>query len=197
MSGGPVGVAAVQLQDKLPPQGDILSIESGKWPEYGTALLCASGSREPAKAPPDLPHTMFTGGLLDVLRNGDPSAPIWLSLDDVQRLVRARLEAQFSDKAVLPEVHAPQQRMGRVDLVPLFRNPARHVVEAASPKPERATTAFERPSELRLSASASSVATAVAALGPPAAVKTLSPDQPVIRNSKRIVTPKHPRDSLR
>jgi hypothetical protein len=128
MSGGPLGVAAVQLKDTLPPQGDIRAIQSGKWPEYGTALLCASGSSEPAKAPPDLPHTMFTGGLLDVLRNGDPSEPAWLSLDDMQRLVRARLAAQFSDKAVLPQVHVPQQRMGRVDLVPLFRNPARHAV---------------------------------------------------------------------
>ena len=42
----------------------------------------------------------------------------------MQRLVRARLEARFGDKAVLPQVHAPQQRKGRVDLVPLFRNPA-------------------------------------------------------------------------
>jgi PAN domain len=125
MSGGPLGVAGAQLQEALPLQGDALATKAGKLPEYGTALLCASGSREPAKAPPDLPHTMFTGGLLDVLRNGDPRAPAWLSLDDIQRLVRARLEAQFADKAVLPQVHAPQQRMGRVDLVPLFRNPAR------------------------------------------------------------------------
>ncbi len=153
MSGGPLGVAAVQLRDRLPPQGDSLAIESGKWPEYGTALLCASGSSEPAKAPPDLPHTMFTGGLLDVLRNGGSSAPLWLSLDDMQRLVRARLQAQFSDNAVLPQVHAPQQRMGRVDLVPLFRK--RRVVEAGPPKLKTVKAAFTPPPELPFSSSAS------------------------------------------
>ena len=125
MSAGPVGVAGAQLAEVLPPQGDSAAAQGGQLPAYGTALLCASGPREPAKAPADLPFTMFTGGLLEVLRQGDPSAPAWLSLDDMQRLVRARLEARFGDKAVLPQVHAPQQRKGRVDLVPLFHNPAR------------------------------------------------------------------------
>ena len=127
MGGGPLGVAGAQLKDVLPPQGDAAATHRGNLPEYGIALLCASGSREPAKAPPNLPYTMFTGGMLDVLRRGDPSAPAWLSLDDLQRLVRARLAEQFADKAVLPQVHAPQQRAGRVDLVPLFRNPGRIV----------------------------------------------------------------------
>jgi hypothetical protein len=140
----PLEVVGVQLRDKLPPQGDSVAVESGRWPEYGVALLCASGSSEPAKAPPDLPYTMFTGGLLDVLRNGDCSAPAWLSLDDMQRLVRSRLEAQFPNRAVLPQVHAPQQRRGRIDLVPLFPNPARHVVEAVLPKPEIAKAALAR-----------------------------------------------------
>jgi hypothetical protein len=122
MSGGPLGVAEAQLHDALPPLGDAPASQAGRTPAYGTALLCASGPREPAKAPPDLSHTMFTGGLLEVLRHGDPTAPPWLSLDDMQRLVRRRLEARFADKAVLPQVHVPQQRMGRVDQVPLFRN---------------------------------------------------------------------------
>jgi tetratricopeptide (TPR) repeat protein len=90
---------------------------------------------------------MFTGGLLDVLRNGDTAAPAWLSLDDIQRLVRARLEEQFSKRAVLPQVHAPQQRMGRVDLVPLFRNPSRPVVKAALAKPDAAEIASPLPPE--------------------------------------------------
>jgi hypothetical protein len=127
--GGPLGVAGVKLQDALPPQGDPAG-ETGALPEYGTALFCASGPREPAKAPPDLPYTMFTGSLLEVLREGDAEAPLWLSIDDLQRLVRARLAARFADKAVLPQVYAPQQRRGRVDLVPLFGNPARGAREA-------------------------------------------------------------------
>jgi TPR repeat protein len=122
MSAGPLELAGIQLRDALPPQGDSAAATVGALPGYGTALLCASGPREPAKAPPDLAYTMFTGALLEVLQDGDPRAPPWLSLDDMQRLVRARLERRFADRAVMPQVHAPQQRMGRVDLVPLFRN---------------------------------------------------------------------------
>ena len=122
---GPLGVAEAQLRDVLPQQGDVAGRRSGNLPAYGTALLCASGPREPAKAPPDLAYTMFTGALLELLRTGETNAPPRLSLDDAARLVRMRLEAQFTDKAVLPVVHAPQQSQGRLDLLPLFPNAAR------------------------------------------------------------------------
>ena len=131
MAGGALEVAGVKLHDALPPQGDAADGAVAR-PEYGTALLCASGPREPALAPPNLTHTMFTGGLLQVLREGDPASPPWLSLDDLQRLVRSRLAERFKDKAVLPQLHAPHQRAGRVDLMPLFRNPARHPADAAT-----------------------------------------------------------------
>lgn len=126
---GPLGVAEAQLRDLLPQQGDDAARRIGDLPAFGTALLCASGPREPAKAPPGLPHTMFTGGLLEVLRGGDRNAPPWLSLEDTARLVRARLEARFANAAVLPAVHAPQQSLGRLDLLPLFPNPARGAPE--------------------------------------------------------------------
>jgi hypothetical protein len=42
----------------------------------------------------------------------------------MHRLVRAQLEEQFADKAVMPQLHIPQQRAGRIDVVPLFPNPA-------------------------------------------------------------------------
>lgn len=122
---GPLGVAEARLRDALPEQGDGAARSAGKLPAYGTALLCASGPRDPAKVLPGLPYTMFSGGLLDVLRTGDANAPPWLSLDDAARLVRARLEAQFAARAVQPVVHAPQQSLGRLDLLPLFPNPAR------------------------------------------------------------------------
>jgi hypothetical protein len=66
MSSGPIAVAGLQLRDKLPPQGDIDAMNEGRWPEFGVGLLCASGSREPAKAPPVLfrnparQHTLST-----------------------------------------------------------------------------------------------------------------------------------------
>lgn len=123
MSAGPLGVAGKRLDDILPPQGD--TFRPNRIPQHGLGLLCASGPREPAKAPPELPHTMFTGGVLEVLRNGDPGAPPWLSLDNLHRLVTERLTEKFADSAVIPQVYAPTQRMGRLDLIPLFPNPAR------------------------------------------------------------------------
>ena len=51
MSAGPVGIAGAQLAEALPPQGDAMAGQAGRLPAYGTALLCASGPREPAKAP--------------------------------------------------------------------------------------------------------------------------------------------------
>jgi hypothetical protein len=146
MSAGPLGVAGKRLDDVLPPQGD--AFRPDQIPEHGLGLLCASGPREPAKAPPELPHTMFTGGLLEVLRKGDPTAPHWLSLDNLHRLVTEQLTEKFADSAVIPQVYAPTQRMGRLDLIPLFRNPARQVEPpraqpairpAASQRQDRAT----------------------------------------------------------
>jgi hypothetical protein len=130
---GALGVAEARLRDAMPHQGDSAARSSGRLPAYGTALLCASGPRDPAKVLPGLPYTMFSGGLLDVLRTGDAGAPPWLSLDDAARLVRQRLETQFAGRAVQPVVHAPQQSLGRLDLLPLFPNRAR--TNLATPPP--------------------------------------------------------------
>jgi hypothetical protein len=136
LDSGALGAAVAQLRDALPPQGDASAFNAGRLPAYGTALLCASGPRERARVPANLPHTMFTGGLLDVLREGDPQAPSRLSLNDIQYLVEKRLKARFLERAVLPQVYVPQQRMGRLDVVPLFSNPAHRVLpQPVSPGP--------------------------------------------------------------
>ena len=44
------------------------------FPSSGTGILCSSGARDPSKAPPELTHTMFSGALLEFLRNGDAEA---------------------------------------------------------------------------------------------------------------------------
>jgi uncharacterized protein (DUF2252 family) len=132
LSGGPLGVAAAQLREKIPPTGDESALRFGKWPLYGTALLCASGSTEPARVIPGYSHTMFTGALLDVLGEGDSGGPEWLSLTDVQALIRRRLQQLYETKAVLPQVHAPLQHAGRIDLVPLFPNRSRSAVGIAT-----------------------------------------------------------------
>jgi TPR repeat protein len=152
MGGGPVTVAGKQLREAL-PYGDLLASGANGLPEYGVGLLCAAGSSEPAKAPADLPFTMFTGGVLELLRDGDPDAPEWLSLDFLQRLVQKKLRKQFADEAVLPQVHAPLQQVGRVDHVPLFPNPARRKraterqtkFEPMAPSVQPATTTVASP----------------------------------------------------
>jgi hypothetical protein len=113
---GPLSVAAVKVADAFP--------------RSGTALLCASGARDPAKAPPDLDRTMFTGALLATLADGDDAAPARLSLQDVGHLVKRRIFESFAADGVCPEVLAPEQRLGRVDEVPIFPN--RATVRSAS-----------------------------------------------------------------
>jgi alkaline phosphatase D len=105
---GPLDVAVAKTEDSFPPSG--------------TALLCSSGSRDPSKAPQDHRYTMFTGALIDVLSDGDELAPPVFSLQDLGHIIRRRLNEKYQDDAVRPEVHAPAQKYGNVDEVPLFRN---------------------------------------------------------------------------
>lgn len=103
LSGGPVEATVAKFRDVLWPQSDALAFQAGRLPTYGTALLCASGSRQRAKAPADLAYTMFTAGMLEILKQGEPTAPLWLSLNDLQQLVQRHLEARFADEAILPQ----------------------------------------------------------------------------------------------
>jgi hypothetical protein len=125
MSSGPLEVAGQQLANALPPDGDSFARAEGRVPEYGVGLLCASGAHDPAKALPNQQYTMFTGAVLELLRTGHPGAPKWLSLDHIQYFVKENLKEHFPEEAVFPQIHAPMQRAGRVDLVQLFPNPAR------------------------------------------------------------------------
>jgi formylglycine-generating enzyme required for sulfatase activity len=136
----PLDAARLQLEDTLPEGGDDeTDAAGGELPGYGVALLCAAGRREPAQAPAGLAHTMFTGGLLSVLREGERAAPAFLSLGELHDLVRQRLARAFPETAVLPELHVPQQRQGHLERVRLFRNPARGAVRGASGRPPPAS----------------------------------------------------------
>jgi fructose-1,6-bisphosphatase/inositol monophosphatase family enzyme len=108
--GGPLSVAVEQIR--------------GEFPKSGTALLCSSGPREPSKAPAGLPHTMFSDELLAVLVNGHEHGPPAFSLEILADIIRNRLYRRFTDDAVRPEVHCPDQRTGDVAIVPIFPNPA-------------------------------------------------------------------------
>ncbi|MFZ3492387.1 caspase, EACC1-associated type [Streptomyces sp. 5.8] len=64
----------------------------------GSFLLTSASNYAVSFAPEGERHTLFTGKLLDLLREGDPSAPAWLTLDGVY----AHLDRQFQGVPVLP-----------------------------------------------------------------------------------------------
>lgn len=96
-----------------------------EFPDKGTALLCASGPKDPAKSLPDQVYTMFSGAFLDILQKGSLDKPERLSLFDVGQLTTSLIKERFPDKAVRPELHSPDQKQGDVVVLPLFPNPAK------------------------------------------------------------------------
>ncbi|MEV6199075.1 hypothetical protein AB0M64_03785 [Streptomyces sp. NPDC051771] len=64
----------------------------------GSFLLTSASNYAVSFAPEGERHTLFTGKLLDLLHEGDPSAPAWLTLDGVY----AHLDRQFQDGPVRP-----------------------------------------------------------------------------------------------
>lgn len=115
--------AAYQVFQSAPIQAATQQI-LGEFPRKGTALLCASGPREPAKAPQGLPYTMFSGALFDVLKIGQPTGEQRLSLMSVAGLVEARIRELYPDDGVRPQVLSPDQGEGDISRVPFFPNAA-------------------------------------------------------------------------
>ncbi|MBB1254474.1 caspase family protein, partial [Streptomyces sp. OF3] len=64
----------------------------------GSFLLTSASNYAVSFAPEGERHTLFTGKLLDLLHEGDPSAPAWLTLDGVY----AHLDRRFQDGPVRP-----------------------------------------------------------------------------------------------
>ena len=110
MNSGPLEVASGKLDEVLPP-------------EKGTALLCASGPRDPAKAPEGATYTMFTGALLEVLRKGEQSDQKSFSFVKLAEMTEAAIRLAYDDDAVRPEIHFPEQRLGSIGSLPFFPNP--------------------------------------------------------------------------
>ncbi|MEV7416070.1 hypothetical protein [Streptomyces sp. NPDC089919] len=93
----------------------------------GSFLLTSASLYEVAFAPPDEPHTLFTGKLLRLLREGDPSAPAWLTLDGAY----AHLDRVFQDGPARPH----RQSEGRVGETVIAANPAYPSPAASLPAP--------------------------------------------------------------
>jgi hypothetical protein len=92
-------------------------------PAKGTALLCAAGPKDPAKALPDQTLTMFSGAFLEALQSGDSHNPGRLSFWEVSELTRVLIKEKFPDNAVRPEMLSPDQKLGNLAMIPFFPNP--------------------------------------------------------------------------
>jgi len=103
----------------------------------GALVLTSAGRDELTLAAPGLRHTAFTGELIRVLSEGDPSAPAEITLECAYRLVAARLPA-----AGYPN---PQYCGATRDLV-LAPNPARlNRVAQTVPRPRSWLTSLGFP----------------------------------------------------
>jgi hypothetical protein len=87
-------------------------------PGRGTALLCASGPRDPAKAPPGEKFTMFSGALVELLKG--PQDQPKLSLLNLRDFSYGIIKERWRDEAVRPELHSPEQVDGDIARLPLF-----------------------------------------------------------------------------
>ncbi|MBO3747473.1 caspase family protein [Streptosporangiaceae bacterium NEAU-GS5] len=83
----------------------------------GMYVLTATGANGQAWAPPDEPHTAFTGALIKLLTDGDPAGPAQLTLEDVYRSLSAGLHGRG-----LPRPR--RQAADYVDQLPLASNRA-------------------------------------------------------------------------
>lgn len=94
------------------------------FPRKGTALLCSSSASNISLAPKKEKYTMFSGVLLEILRNGRPSNDLELSFKQIADKVREGIETKFENKSVRPKVSSPDEREGDIASIPLFPNPS-------------------------------------------------------------------------
>jgi hypothetical protein len=106
----PLSAARVQTIDALPREG--------------TTLLCSSNARTVSVAPQGAKYTMFSGALIEVLREGAATMGEALSMEQVGALVNEIIRERYADEAVRPEVLSPDQSVEDIARIPIFPNPA-------------------------------------------------------------------------
>lgn len=92
-------------------------------PQSGMALLCSSAAKLVSIAPAGERNTMFSGALLECLKQGIDGAGQTLSLEEVGNRARDLISEKFPEDSVRPELHVPEQPLGDPAKVPLFPNP--------------------------------------------------------------------------
>jgi hypothetical protein len=101
---------------------EVVRAATQDFPQTGTSLLCSSSSRMVSLVKDN--RTMFSGALLEVLRNGIPNVSRPLSLALVGKQVEQLIHRQYPDDAVRPEVLSPEQPDDDLKDLPLFPNVA-------------------------------------------------------------------------
>jgi len=91
-------------------------------PSSGTAVLCSSAAKFVSLAPEGERYTMFSGALLQCLRNGIVGATRALTLEEIGKRTREIILKKFPNDAVRPELHVPDQHKGNPALAPMFPN---------------------------------------------------------------------------
>src|SRR6267154_1895387 len=86
LQSAPVELAAMKTQASLPTMG--------------TSVLCSSGPKQPSLAPDNLPHTMFSDALLEVLKRGAPHMGRSLTLREVRNMVEFELRRRWDNELV-------------------------------------------------------------------------------------------------
>jgi hypothetical protein len=94
---------------------------------------------------------MFSGVVLEILRDGADNLPERLSLEQIGSLAQVMIQQRFPDIAVRPEVHSPDQTKGNLGTIPLFPNHrgARALREAAEQKEAARREAEQKEAERR------------------------------------------------
>ena len=87
----------------------------------GTALVCSSSRYDPSRFLDDS-GTMFTGALVGVLRDGAQLSVPRMSMQLLHQLTWERMRRTHLDRAIRPEIHCPDQRLGDISKAPVFPN---------------------------------------------------------------------------
>jgi hypothetical protein len=143
-----VGMSGALSQAVATGAGKALAEES---PGRGTLLLCSSPAGEASIGAPGAERTLFTGAVLDVLREGVPGAGAALSFAELREAAFDRMIVGFGAEAPRPVLHQPDQRQGDLTRLGAFPNRAASGVapppRAARPEPAPEPPRAERPAE--------------------------------------------------
>jgi hypothetical protein len=131
---GFVGMSGALSQAVAAGAGKAIAEES---PGRGTLLFCSSPAGEPSIGAPGAERTLFTGALLEVLREGVPGAGPALSFAALREAAFDRMIAGFGAEAPRPVLHQPDQRAGDLTRLGAFPNRAAGDATGAVREPER------------------------------------------------------------